>query len=421
MKLSLVEYGNGIEIPEELRPLIDRANRVIQQALHKKNAALVVSDGKLRALGVAGTIRLSRELELEIIPKMLDDQELSDWKESLFLLASLSKYGNIITSEHIHSNTAYKDSLYDIAGRVLAREYSLHRRKPIRQYRRDRFSDFSVDGEISFDLVFEKNPDGIPQERVSFDKNNPYNAVIQKAMRIVLPYVKEASIRQILNKAIQELGIQTSHNPIRLNVPARNKEWSTVYNLAHDIVTGMGSSLENGEIMSPSFIADTWRIWEWLITIALRIGLGNRLHVIPQATIPWGEKKTDGKTSRVNVFPDVAIYDLSNTRKPVFLVDAKYKVLAEKNTSEIDRGDLYEAFAFCHATGAKKLFLVYPMVVNEVTESGSVIKVIKYEIDDVIISAVKVAFGSITKQGDITAFCRRLSAEIMEAVAETPF
>ena len=138
MKLSLIEYGHGIEVnslaPQldsiTLNTYIEKANNVIKASLGTKRDALVISDGVLRALGIAGTIKLSKDIELEIIPKLLSDDS-SNWKESLFLLAALSKYGNIITSEHIHSSTAYKDSLYDIAGRILAREYSSHKRKPI--------------------------------------------------------------------------------------------------------------------------------------------------------------------------------------------------------------------------------------------------------------------------------------------------
>ena len=411
MKLSLIEYGSGIEISEDIYPFIYRANRVIQRSLRLKRNALIISDGKLRALGIAGTMRLSKSIELEIIPKMLDEQDNNNWKESLFLLAALSKYGSIITTEHIHSSTAYKDSLYDIAGRILAREYSSHRRKPIRQYRRERFFDYAIDGEINFDLIHEKNPDGIPQEKVSFDKINPYNATVQTAMKIVLPFVKEASVRQVLSRAIQELGHQADVDKTRLTVPARNREWSEIYNLSYDIITGMGSSLEEGEIMSPGFIVDTWRIWEWLITIAFRVGLGNEFRVVPQATIPWGNKKVAAKNIKVNVFPDVAIYSQEETRVPVFLVDAKYKVLSEKE-ADVDRADLYEAFVYCNATGAKQLFLAYPMTIGNDVTSGSIVHVSEYEISDVSICAIKVAFGSIVKQGDITSFCRKLSEEI---------
>ena len=416
MRISLIEYSNGIEDSEHIRPLIDRANVIIQQALHVNRNVLVITDGNLRALGIAGVIRLSKDIELEIIPKMLCDSNESNWKESLFLLAALSKYGSIITSENIHSSTAYKDSLYDIAGRVLAREYYLHKRKPIRQYRREKFYDFSVDGEINFELEFIKNPNGIPQEKVSFDRVNHYNATIQAAMRVVLPYVKEASIRHSLERAIQELGVQFEASRIRRTIPARNREWLETYNLAFDIVNGMGSYLKVGTVLSPSFIVDTWRIWEWLITAACRIGLGSHLRVIPQAAIQWGQKKTEGRCTRVNVFPDVAVFDPANMSKPIVLIDAKYKILSEKTAMEIDRGDLYEAFAFCHATGAKQIFLAYPTDYDKNVESGSITDVVSYEIGGVNVSAIKVAFGSITKQGDITAFCKKLSSTLLSVI-----
>lgn len=423
MKLSLVEYSSGIDLDSTfsqsvslagIKNLLERANSIIKRALGIKRDALVISDGNLRALGIAGTIRLSKDVELEIIPKMLHDSNNSDWKEALFLLAALSKYGNIITSEHIHSNTAYKDSLYDIAGRILAREYSNSKRKPIRQYRSVRFYDFAVDGEIDFETVFEKNPDGIPQMRVSFDKINPFNATIQSAMRTVLPYVKDASTRQIIVRAIQELSKQMVVSRKRLKVPSRNKEWTEIYNLSLDIVSGMGSSLENGEIMSPSFIVDTWRIWEWLITIAMKIGLGSRFKTVPQATTAWGIKRINEKTYKVNVFPDIAVFNRGDSTEPFFLVDAKYKVLPDDKAVEIDRLDLYEAFAFCNAAGVRKLFLAYPTVADDDHESGSVSLMSDYEIGDITISVIKVAFGSITKQGDITSFCRKMAAEILE-------
>lgn len=412
MKLSLIEYGSGVEVTEDIYPLIYRANRIVQRALRLKRNALIISDGKLRALGIAGVMRLSKNIELEIIPKMLDEQEESSWKESLFLLAALSKYGNIVTAEHIHSSAAYKDSLYDIAARILAREYSSHHRKLIRQYHRERFYEYAIDGEIDFDLVYEKNPDGIPQQKVSFDKINSYNATVQAAMKIVLPFVKEASVRQVLSRAIQEFGHQGDVDKHRLKVPARNKEWSEVYNLSYDIISGMGSSLEEGVIMSPSFIVDTWRIWEWLITIAFRIGLNTNFQIVSQATIPWGTKKVGDKGSKVNVYPDIAIYNRGETTIPAFLIDAKYKIISDQE-ADVDREDLYEAFVYCNATGAKKLFLAYPMTISSNAVPGSIVKLSKYEIADISIYAIKVAFGSVAKQGDITRFCRKLSTEVM--------
>ena len=175
----------------------------------------------------------------------------------------------------------------------------------------------------------------------------------------------------------------------------------------------MGSSLECGEILSPSFIVDTWRIWEWLITISMKIGIGSKYKTIPQSKTTWGIKKSDGKSYKVNVYPDVAIFDKSVSDRPIFLIDAKYKTLPETGNIEIERSDLYEAFAFCHATGVKQIFLAYPTVADEEYESGSISCMATYEIIDIKINVIKVAFGSITKQGDITSFCRKMSSDIL--------
>ena len=77
MKISLVEYGSGIKLDnlfvenvtiQNLKVLLDRANIVIQRSLKTNKRVLEISDGKLRALGIAGAIRLSKEIEIEIVP-----------------------------------------------------------------------------------------------------------------------------------------------------------------------------------------------------------------------------------------------------------------------------------------------------------------------------------------------------------------
>lgn len=423
MKISIQEYSSGMEIDAFLSPnttykdltdILSKANLVIKKSLNLKNDTLVISGGRIRALGIAGAIRLSKDIELEIVPKMLIDESNENWKETLFLLAALSRHGDIISNEHIHSNTAYKDSLYDIAGRILAREYSLHRRKPIRQYHRDRFWDYAIDGDIDFERIMERNPDGIPQTKVSFDIINPYNATIQKAMTIVLPFIKDTSTRRIITQAIQELRLQKNTGLSRLRVPSRNKEWAQIYNLSYDICSGMGSSLDNGDVLSPSFIVDTWKIWEWLVTIAAKIGFGNRFKIVPQASMPFGIKKYEGKSGRVNVFPDVAIGKMAGNHFPEFLIDAKYKVLPDDDNIKIEREDLYEAYAFCQAAKVKKIVLAYPAPIQNNAVPGSTSIALEYNIDDIVITVVKIAFGTISKQGDIAAFCRQLSRSILE-------
>lgn len=422
MRVSLLEYGCGVELcnifpremtRREINRVIDIANAKIRKHLRITRTALSVSNEKLRALGIAGTIRLTKDIELEIIPKFFSSTCDAQWKSSLFLLAALSKYGSIILGDHIRANTAYQDSLYDIAGRILAEGYVANRRKPLRTYRRERFVDFSIDGEIDFDTIYERNPDGVYQEKIVFDRVNVYNATIKAAMRIVLPYVRDVSTQNIIKRALQELGEQCQTPHHKVLIPARNKEWGEVYNLSFDIVQGMGGSFDEGKILSPSFIVDTWRIWQWLITSGLKTGLKSEYLVIPQAKTEWGIKRADHHEKKIHVFPDVAIYERTQQTIPAFLVDAKYKSLENDEAVKVERSDIYEAFAFCNATGAKKLYLAYPSPLQTNEIAGNVTLLASYYIRDIEISVIHVGFGTINRQGNLFSFCQKLSEDIL--------
>ncbi len=427
MRFSLVEYSNGIDLndifPSNIshftaRTIIEKANTKIRQHLDIQRNVFTVSDGKLRALGVAGTIRLTKEIELEVVPKLLSCNTDDAWKESLFILAALSKHGAIINNEHIRSSMAYRDSLYDIAGRILASEYCKNKRTFLRQYRKEKYNDYSVDGEINFDTFFERNPDGIPQERVLFDRINPYNATIQSAMRMVISHVHDTATRAILSRAISEFGNQAKVPLKKLKVPARNKDWTTIYELSYDIVSGMGTSFNSGEILSPGFMVNTWQIWEWIITISIKSGLKNTCRVIPQSKIEWGEKITSNRSQKINVFPDVSIYDFTDDI-PLFLVDAKYKDLHVQNSVEISREDLYEAYAFCNATGAGKIYLAYPSFATNRDNVGKISQKVKYSIEDKEIIAISADFGFVSKSGDISAFCRNFATNLAALASQT--
>lgn len=145
MKITVVEYSAGVALDSILHNPVDldeiyggvhKANRRISANLKIKRDPLQIYDGRLRILGIAGVIQLARNVELEIIPKFLCNYAGTDWKTTLYLLSTLSKHGSILTAERITASTSYLNSLYEIAGRILAQEYLKCRRKPLRQYRK---------------------------------------------------------------------------------------------------------------------------------------------------------------------------------------------------------------------------------------------------------------------------------------------
>ena len=197
MKITVVEYSAGVSLDtifhnpadfDEICGGVHKANRRISANLKIKRDTLQIYDGRLRAIGIAGVIQLTRNVELEIIPKFLGNNVGADWKATLYLLSTLSKHGSILTAERITASTSYLNSLYEIAGRVLAQEYLKCRRKPLRQYKKERFWDYAIDGEMELSVLFEQHPDGIEQSRIRFDRLNAYNATIREAMKVVQPF-----------------------------------------------------------------------------------------------------------------------------------------------------------------------------------------------------------------------------------------
>lgn len=419
MKITVVEYSAGVSLDtifhnpadfDEICGGVHKANRRISANLKIKRDTLQIYDGRLRAIGIAGVIQLTRNVELEIMPKFLGNNVGADWKATLYLLSTLSKYGSILTAERITASTSYLNSLYEIAGRILAQEYLKCRKKPLRQYRKERFWDYAIDGEMELSVLFEQHPDGIEQSRIRFDRLNAYNATIREAMKIVQPFTTDSQVKNILSTAVSELGHQGLPSKQRLSIPARNKEWQPAYDLSFDIVKGLGSSYDAGRFVAPGFVVDTWQLWEWLVTTGMRIG--NTKHtILPQNSVRWGYKEVYSGKYSVNVFPDIEVVTKDSQLTPLYLLDAKYKLFKNATTGEVERDDLYEAFAFCSATDTNEIVLVYPAD-DPANIPGHVKKCSTYYVKDVMIHVVQVAFGSITEKGGIYAFSANLSSGI---------
>ena len=114
MKITVVEYSAGVSLDtifhnpadfDEICGGVHKANRRISANLKIKRDTLQIYDGRLRAIGIAGVIQLTRNVELEIIPKFLGNNVGADWKATLYLLSTLSKHGSILTAERITAST----------------------------------------------------------------------------------------------------------------------------------------------------------------------------------------------------------------------------------------------------------------------------------------------------------------------------
>lgn len=176
-----------------------------------------------------------------------------------------------------------------------------------------------------------------------------------------------------------------------------NTQFFIVYDLSFDIVKGLGSSYDAGRFVALGFVVDTWQLWEWLVTTGMRIG-NTKYTILPQNSVRWGYKETNSGKCPVNAFPDIEVVTKDSQLTPLYLLDAKYKLVKNATTGEIERDDLYEVFAFCSATDTNEIVLVYPA--DDPTDiPGYVKKCSTYYVKDVMIHVVQVAFGAIKEMG----------------------
>lgn len=142
-----------------------------------------------------------------------------------------------------------------------------------------------------------------------------------------------------------------------------------------------------------------------------------RFTILPQNSVRWGYKEAYSGKYSVNVFPDIEVVTKDSQLTPLYLLDAKYKLVKNATTGEVERDDLYEAFAFCSATDTNEIVLVYPAD-DPANIPGHVKKCSTYYVKDVMIHVVQVAFGSIKEKGGIYAFSANLCSGI-EAVLKS--
>mgnify|MGYP003296766423 CR=1 FL=1 len=78
MKITLVEYSTGVTLNQifynpadldEISSGVQKANKRISANLKISRDTLQINDGRLRALGIAGVIQLTKSVELEIIDR----------------------------------------------------------------------------------------------------------------------------------------------------------------------------------------------------------------------------------------------------------------------------------------------------------------------------------------------------------------
>lgn len=424
-RFSLVEYGSPVDLsgPIAAASQIDKgAARHILLAGGERAAKslgfsvnpISVEAAGVRAKGFAGLIRLGPSLELEIAPKFLgiDDTD-SRWREDFFYLATLSRHGRLLASERMAASGNSPRDLSTLVARSMATMYWDNQRRPLRAYRREKETDFFLEGEPDPVDIHFPGPDGFEQEVLRFDRRNIYNATILAAAQELIPEVQDPLALGGLERIARRLAPQSAvMSPRARQLPGRARAWQPLFDLSVDVLKGFGLDYRQGAASAPGYLVDTWRVWEDLLTISARMGFGARV-VHAQKSYCLGSRQSGA----LNVYPDMTVE--ANGACQRFLLDAKYKGHVESGIPRVAEPDIYEALAFSRAAKCETVVLAYPALPTPNKEPlllGSVSVFEKLSIENTTILAVQAEVRGISKIGGLREFSERLARSIAQIV-----
>lgn len=343
---------SGISAGEVLHQLAELNDRVRIQLGYKHGPITATGSGAWKADGVAGLLRLNSSVELEIVPKFLNPEDTT-WRADFFVIAVLVKTGHLLLHDEISASTQERGDLATLIARSLLDSLAANWRRPIRGYQRRRRSDFSIDGDVDWETLFLPDPCGFEMSGLELTRQNPYNATLAAAAKILIPEVSDADTQSQLRLITRILSPQLDSPASFPPLPPRHHNWHKAYDLARMVIEGMGLNLDEGTFTGPGFILSTWAAWESLCEEILR-------RALPDMSVEGQHEWKLGRRDTGSVFVKPDISPMENG-VATFLLDAKYKTRFGKSPT-IGATDLYESLAFLHAADAKYIYLLYPAI-----------------------------------------------------------
>jgi 5-methylcytosine-specific restriction enzyme subunit McrC len=393
----------------EVAALLGETSRRLRKLQRLENEPIVIDGDHVKVVELAGLIRVEAGLELEISPKFLG-HETRGWREDFFRIASLAQGGRILPHEEISAGRGESNDLASLVGRVMVALFKEQQRRPIRLYRRRRWADFEIDGDLDEESVFLPSEAGFGQEKIVLERSNRFNEIIAEASRLLIPEVEDQDVRRQLQRMFAHLAPQ--RRPLTVaglphRVPSRHRRWQQLYDISRRVVAGFGMDFELEEAPAPGFVLKTWPAWEDLLYLGMRTGLRGD-EVEAQRGHTFGRR--DGR--EFDVTPDGTV----SSQGVKFLWDAKYKADREGGRRRVSATDVYEANAFLQAAQVERIVLLYPRLAlaGEPLACGEVGVFETVELDAGTIYGAAVEARGISGRGGFQKFSANLAAGVGE-------
>lgn len=419
-RITIKEYGRATSLSDlvrtahvshgDLLSLLADASSRVDEVLGIRDGLALNSD-EFRARGIAGKLRLGRNIDLEIQPKFLESDDES-WREDFLFVAMISRFGRILPREAFAATAIDRTDLADLIGRAMIQLFDGLYRRPLRVYKRRVWTGWELDGEADPESIALPDPEGFLQEGLRLDRDNQYNRAIALGMETIAPSVRSSDTRQGLGHRVRKLGPQTRHARLtRRSLPARHSRWQDLFDLCLAVTEDQRFAYGEGTSgVLPGFLVETASAWEALMLLGLRLGLPGK--VVMKRSHPFGTYRMPaGDSWKIDATPDVTVGPVGQVE---FVADAKYKVVDEV---DIARPDVYEVVAFARAAHCQLGVLLYPGAPGRPALTGAVEHFATIEVDGVRVLACTVNVRGISDREGLWRFGRTIGASLTAIIA----
>lgn len=402
---------SGANVPEVFLQLHELNAKVKDLLEYDSDPITISAAGGIKADGIAGLLKLNDNVELEIVPKFLDPST-NQWRSDFYTLAVLLKTGRLLLHDEVSSNLQDRGDLATLVALSLLTQYEKYQRRAIRGYRRSALTDFAIEGDVDWESTVLPDEDGFRLTKIELSRQNPFNATLAEAMRLLIPEVSDVDTENRLRLAMRSLQPQQAPPRTFPILAPRHSVWQQAYELSQLVVSGMGLNPNEGEYSGPGFIISTWAAWESLCEEIVRRALPDH-RVVGQLSWPLG-KRVD---STIYAKPDIS--PLRGDKAPV-LLDAKYKTRFGKK-NRVNAADLYESMAFMRAGKTTELLLLYPSSKDpdRLTE-GEWLSFDHIEVDELTIEAFEIQIQGFSRQGGFDNAVKHARAALRNYIPQSP-
>lgn len=369
---------------------------ILLKTLWGSQNLILQADGNLLMKHYVGFV-VSGETRIQILPKIYKTSFQNDEKESeescrlLFRLLAYSGYLSVKDIPKPQTISGCKSDLLEIfIGIFISKFLKFFISDPNRGYEVNEDNIQFIKGKILFEKSILKNMFSDHMHYVEYEEFT-VNTVLNRIFKTVLLRLLHAS-RSSNNKIKIKLALvyledvdtirlsKSVFDRIRFN--RLNKKYEPLYNFCKLFYYNRQPGFKNGDENTFNFLVPLNKLFEFYL---FKILEGSKLTVEYQKP-----QEYLGKYNGSGIFllkPDIT---LIKDKKVEIILDAKYKRIGQGDKPSVKQADIYQMVDYAGHYNCRKVFLVYPVCMDEDLRDEPIIIKIKLFNNDISIKIIQI-------------------------------